>query len=106
MREVKSKFSDTEIQFDKLKSEISRLEGVSQERLKQVEEQRELLKQIDGERDAVQTDLDAKAEKIVELQGTIVHDFLAHPQTRSRNSKANALLLSKTIMVNESKLIL
>lgn len=69
MRDVKSKVSDSEMLYEKYKSDIERLENLLQERQKQIEDQRELLKQVDNERDTVQSELDIKAEAIIDLQG-------------------------------------
>lgn len=66
---MKSKVSDSEVLYEKYKSDIERLEKLSQEKQKQIEDQKELLKQVDNERDAVQSELDIKAEAIIDLQG-------------------------------------
>lgn len=71
LRDVKSKVSDSEMLYEKYKSDIDRLEKLSEEKQKQIDDQRELLKQVDNERDTVQSELDIKAEAIIELQESI-----------------------------------
>ncbi len=55
--------------YEKYKSDIDRLEKLSEDKQKQIDDQRELLKQVDDERDAMQSELDIKAEVILDLQG-------------------------------------
>jgi hypothetical protein len=69
LRDVKSKVSDSEMLYEKYKSDIDRLEKLSEDKQKQIDDQRELLKQVDDERDAMQSELDIKAEVILDLQG-------------------------------------
>jgi chromosome segregation ATPase len=71
LRDVKSKVSDSEMLYEKYKSDIDRLEKLSEDKQKQIDDQRELLKQVDDERDAMQSELDIKAEVILDLQGII-----------------------------------
>lgn len=72
MRDVKSKVTDSELLYEKYKSDIERLEKISQEKQKQIDDQKELLKQVDSERDTVQSELDIKAEAIIDLQGNSI----------------------------------
>jgi hypothetical protein len=55
--------------YEKYKCDIDRLEKLSEEKQKQIDDQRELLKQVDDERDTMQSELDIKAEAILDLQG-------------------------------------
>jgi chromosome segregation ATPase len=76
LRDVKSKVSDSEMLYEKYKCDIERLEKLSEEKQKQIDNQRELLNQVDNERDTMQSELDIKAEAILELQG--IHYFLGY----------------------------
>ena len=51
-----------------------------EEKQKQVDEQKELLNQVDAERDGVQAELDCKAESIMEFQGirVVFFNFFRH----------------------------
>lgn len=70
IRELNSKISQTCISNEKLQLSVSDLTSKLEERERQLGELRELISEVDKERDGFQNDLDYKAERIQEFEGT------------------------------------
>jgi chromosome segregation ATPase len=70
IRELNSKSSQVASSNEKLQLTTSDLQSKLDERERQLGELRELITQVDQERDGFQHDLDDKAELIVQLEGT------------------------------------
>ena len=68
LKQIKLNSSDLDIVIQKQSLELARLQHLVDDKQRMVDEQRELLKHIDKERDEIQSDMDLKAETIVDLQ--------------------------------------
>ncbi|KAL2915535.1 hypothetical protein HK105_204937 [Polyrhizophydium stewartii] len=67
IRDLRSKISEAEAELEKATGDVEQLRSAAGEREKVLSQQRQLLVDIDRERDGFQSDLDKKAERILEL---------------------------------------
>ncbi|KAI8926969.1 hypothetical protein BC831DRAFT_511187 [Entophlyctis helioformis] len=67
LRDLRSRLSEAEEALDKANAECESLRVAAAERDRLLAEQKQLMSEIDRERDGFQTDLDRKAERILEL---------------------------------------
>ncbi|KAJ3089136.1 hypothetical protein HK102_007124 [Quaeritorhiza haematococci] len=71
VREARSKASETASKLERLQAELARTRSDYEDAHKQIKDLRNLLAEVDKERDEFQAEMDRKAERILELEGAV-----------------------------------
>ncbi|KNC96052.1 uncharacterized protein SPPG_08646 [Spizellomyces punctatus DAOM BR117] len=71
VRDFRSKVTDLELRLSRATAECERFRKEMEMQARQLAEQRQLLVEVDGERDKDRAEMDRKCERIVELEGIV-----------------------------------